>query len=81
MDGVSDLHAVCVFEYDLNFKLLALKSPELLDYKDLLKGIVGNTNIRNCMLRSCDHCPTMNSLRIYLLELFKMHEIENLLCY
>ena len=47
----------------------------------MLKRIVCNTNLRNCMLRSCDHCPTMNSLRTYLLELFNMHDIENLLCY
>ena len=80
-DGVYGLHAVYICEYDQNFKLLASKIPELLEYKDLLKRIVCNTNLRNCMLRRCDHCPTMNSLRTYLLELFNMHEIENLLCY
>ena len=30
------------------------------------------------MLRSCDQYPTLDSLRTYLLELFDLHEIENL---
>ena len=30
------------------------------------------------MLRSCDRYLTMDSLRTYLLELFDVHEIENL---
>ena len=33
------------------------------------------------MFRSCDQCPTMNSFRTYLLELFDMHETENLSYY
>ena len=47
----------------------------------MLKRIVCDTNNRNCMIRSCDQCPTVDSLRTYLLELFDMDEIENLSYY
>ena len=79
--GASGLHTVCVCEYHQNFKLLASEIPELSDCKDLLKRIVCDTKNRNCMLRSCDQFPTMDSLRTYLLELFDMHEIESLSYY
>lgn len=81
VDGASGLHTVCVCEYHQNFKLLASKISELFDYKDLLKRIVCDTKNRSCMFRSCDQCPTMNSFRTYLLELFEMHETENLSYY
>ena len=57
--------------------------PELSNNKDLLKKIVYNTNNRTCMLRSCGQCPTLDSLiyLAYLLELFDIHEIENLFYY
>ena len=63
--GASGLQTVCNCEYHQNFKLLSSKIPELSDYKDLVKRIVYNTKNRSCMLRGCDQCPTMDSLRTY----------------
>ena len=81
LGGASCLHTVCIWEYHQSFELLASKNPELSDYKDLLKKIVCITNNKICMHRSFDQCPALDSLKTYLLEIFDMHEIENLLYY
>lgn len=76
--GASGLHSVCVCEYHQNAKLLALKIPDISDYKNLLTLVVCDLTNRDCMLHSCDNCPDNDTLKEYLTTLFDKHSIEEI---
>ena len=75
--GSSGIHSVCACENNLNFKLLTSQILEISDCKELLSKTVCNIDHRNCMLRSCNECPSLADIKQFLLDILDQHEIES----
>ena len=43
--------------------------PINIDYKDLLNKITCNLTDRNCMLRNFNNCSSIESLKVYILQM------------
>ena len=70
-------YIVCACENNLNFKLLTSQILEISDCKELLSKTVCNIDHRNCMLRSCNECPSLADIKQFLLDILDQHEIES----
>ena len=62
--GSSGSHNVCVCQKHQNSILAALAVD--LEYKNLMKLIVCNTENRICMIHRCDFCPGIEALLKFL---------------
>ena len=73
--SASGAHSVCVCEYHQNAKLMAFAIPGVTDYKDLIETVVCDIENRDCMLHSCENCPSIDELKNFLTT--KFEEIDN----
>ena len=54
-----------------NVKLMLNVLPYKINYKELLEKLAGNIENRNCMLRNCNDCPSVDIISEYLINLFR----------
>ena len=73
--SASGAHSVCVCEYHQNAKLMVFAIPGVTDYKDLIEIVVCDIENRDCMLHSCENCPSIDELKNFLTT--KFEEIDN----
>ena len=67
-------HSVCVCVQHQNAKLISDSIPELTNYNILLEQLLCRLHNRQCMLHFCEHCPGLENLRQYLLNLLNNNE-------
>ncbi|CAH0394865.1 unnamed protein product [Bemisia tabaci] len=66
--GESGTHSVCVCTYHQNVVLM-FEAVDLGEtYQDFFKRLVCDTSNRDCMLRRCDKCPSVENAQLYLMS-------------
>ena len=70
------MHSVCACQYDQNVKLLISVIPGNFEYKDILSKVVGNIDLRKCMLHLCSDYPGKTNLNKFLIEHFINNEFD-----
>ena len=70
------MHRVCICVEHQNVKLMMNALPTKIDYKTLLEMISCNIENRNCMLRSCELCPSLDILESHLIHLFRSNDYD-----
>lgn len=79
--GPKGTHTVCVCKYHHNPKLMISSiKVESLDYKMLMKKCVCNDDLEslNCMLQKCQKCPGISGVKLYLENLERLQEKEEI---
>ena len=72
--GASGSHSVCVCTIHQNVSLLT--DAIHIDYHDLVKMVVCNSENRECMIHRCENCPGLQPLKDFLFNMFEDKDEE-----
>ncbi|XP_034255204.1 uncharacterized protein LOC117653549 [Thrips palmi] len=75
--GGAGTHEQCICQTHQNFKLLLYALNIKMDYRDLIKMCVCDSEDRSCMLKLCDKCPTSEEVQKILREQLTVPEELN----